>query len=76
MEYASYSSSIKGAPLIPEDIKTLHGNRRMPRGRKRAAYMRLLTGLVVLGAYVTLGPQYNHERMLDSKFAHNSLWYR
>ncbi|KZW04179.1 MBOAT-domain-containing protein [Exidia glandulosa HHB12029] len=75
-EYAAYSAAVKGSPLIPEEVKAIHGNRRMPRGRKRAAYRQMLLGLGSLGAFVVMNPLYSAELLLDPWFARQPLWYR
>ncbi|KAH7105600.1 endoplasmic reticulum protein [Auriculariales sp. MPI-PUGE-AT-0066] len=76
IEYAAYTSAILGAPLIPEEFKHIHGVRRMPRGRKGAAYRRLALGLGFLVAFVVIGPLYNYDLMLAPSIAQQSLWYR
>lgn len=75
-EYAAYAAAVKGSPLIPAEVKAIHGNRRMPRGRKRAAYRQLLVGLLFLGAFMVMRPLYNAELLLDPWVTRQPLWYR
>ncbi|KAH6896401.1 endoplasmic reticulum protein [Coprinopsis sp. MPI-PUGE-AT-0042] len=42
----------------------------------RAAYTRLVKGLVFLGAFVALNPTFNYLRATTDEFASNPLWYR
>ena len=55
--------------------KTLK-NMRVPSGRKRAAYTKLLTGLSFLGAFVVLGPKFNYGILLQPWFKAKPLLYR
>ncbi|KAH6888373.1 endoplasmic reticulum protein [Coprinopsis sp. MPI-PUGE-AT-0042] len=51
-------------------------NETLPAYRKRAAYTRLVKGLVFLGAFVALNPTFNYLRATTDEFASNPLWYR
>lgn len=55
--------------------KTAPG-RKLPAYRKRAAYTRLVKGLVFLGAFVALNPTFNYVRATTQDFASHALWYR
>jgi hypothetical protein len=48
----------------------------MPTGRKRVAYMKMITGLAWLGAFVTLFGKYNFSVALQPWYASMPLWYR
>lgn len=50
--------------------------RLVPRGRKRVAYRKMLTGLVYLGLFVVLGGQYNYSIAVVDSFTERSLFYR
>ena len=84
IDYASYKS------LIDESIynKTPtpstpggHGNgrkagRKVPSGRKRVAYRKMIIGLGFLGLFVSLGGTYNYSVTLQSWFASRSIFYK
>jgi lysophospholipid acyltransferase len=50
--------------------------RRIPRGRKRVAYRKLLTGLAFLGLYVVFGGTYNFAATLTSEFEKMHWFHR
>lgn len=50
--------------------------RLVPRGRKRVAYRKMVTGLVFLGLFVVFGGQYNYGNTIKDWFADYNLFYR
>ena len=50
--------------------------RRLPSGRKRTAYTKMLMGLIYLGLFVVLGGTYNFAAALLPSFAKKSLLTR
>jgi lysophospholipid acyltransferase len=52
---------------------TIKAGRTVPAGRKRAAYTKMIMGLVFLGIFVVLGPTYNFTIALTPEFAKKSL---
>lgn len=78
LDFASYSSLIdetlfttrKGKEKVPTQ------GRRIPKGRKRVAYRKMVEGLGFLGLYVTLIGRFNFEVTLADWFETKSLLYR
>lgn len=50
--------------------------RLVPRGRKRVAYRKMVTGLIYLGLFVVLGGQYNYGMATQDWFVTKPLLYR
>lgn len=50
--------------------------RRLPPGRKRAAYTKMFLGLAYLGAFVLYGGKYNYQVALKPEFMNYSVWMR
>ena len=50
--------------------------RRLPPGRKRAAYTKMFFGLVYLGAFVLYSGKYNYQVALNPEFMKHSLLMR
>jgi lysophospholipid acyltransferase len=56
------------------DLKQVKGDtRKIPSGRKRVAYTKMLSGLCYLGIYVVFGSKYNFCAMLEPWFAELSF---
>ena len=55
---------------------TLQAGRRLPPGRKRAAYTKMVMGLIYLGTFVLLGGKYNYSISLTDEFARMPLLKR
>ena len=78
LDFASYMS------LIDETIYKANGSknetekkgRLVPKGRKRVAYRKLITGLVFLGLFVTQNGKFNFSVSLQDQFIKESLLYR
>lgn len=70
--------------LIDETIYKANGSknetekkgRLVPKGRKRVAYRKLITGLVFLGLFVTQNGKFNFSVSLQDQFIKESLLYR
>jgi lysophospholipid acyltransferase len=50
--------------------------RKLPRGRKRVAYMRMFMGLLYLGLFVVFGAKHNFSAALESWFAQKNVLVR
>ena len=50
--------------------------RLVPRGRKRVAYRKMLTGLVFLGLFVSFAGEWNFSVTMQDWFSKKSLLYR
>ncbi|PAV20812.1 MBOAT-domain-containing [Pyrrhoderma noxium] len=78
LDFASYMS------LIDETIYKANGSknetekkgRLVPKGRKRVAYRKLITGLIFLGLFVTQNGKFNFSVSLQDQFIKESLLYR
>ncbi|KAF8556286.1 hypothetical protein OG21DRAFT_675931 [Imleria badia] len=68
LDYASYTSLVDGS-LFKSVECTKPMRRAIPDGRKRAAYRKMLKGLVFLGLFVVLDPFYNFATALTPWFA-------
>ena len=55
---------------------TIRKGRRLPPGRKRAAYSRMVMGLIYLGAFVVFGGTWNYSISLKDWFVQMPLWKR
>jgi lysophospholipid acyltransferase len=68
IEYNYYDQLVTGK-LFPTKI----GGKRVPQGRKRVAYQRLLTGLLFLGAFATFGGKLDYYRIMEPAFSQKSF---
>jgi lysophospholipid acyltransferase len=50
--------------------------RKVPKGRKRVAYRKMILGLLFLGLFVTLGGSFNYGVAIQPWFAARSILYR
>ncbi|TFK43038.1 MBOAT, membrane-bound O-acyltransferase family-domain-containing protein [Crucibulum laeve] len=75
LDFAEYRELIAESAFQDEAVKAKL-TRRLPAGRKRAAYTRMVLGLLYLGAFVVLGGKYNYAAALTPEFAKKSLLYR
>lgn len=74
LDFAEYTDLINETMFKDPSIKSRHNSGRMlPPGRKRAAYMKMLMGLVYLGAFVVLGGTYNYSMALKPEFGKMSF---
>lgn len=62
--------------LYPTCITNFWAGSRIPTGRKRVAYRKMLEGLVWLGLFVTFSGQFNFGVALQPWFLTKALWYR
>ncbi|KAG6369245.1 hypothetical protein JVT61DRAFT_15551 [Boletus reticuloceps] len=74
LDYVSYASSINGT--LFESVGSTKLMQRVPHGRKRAAYRKMLNGLVYLGVFVVLFPSCNCKTALTPWFAKKNLLHR
>ncbi|QRV87504.1 endoplasmic reticulum membrane protein [Ceratobasidium sp. AG-Ba] len=51
-------------------------NTKVPSGRNRAAYTKLLQGLVFLLLFSLFGPKFTHAQTLEPQWAAKPFWYR
>ncbi|KAI0092435.1 MBOAT, membrane-bound O-acyltransferase family-domain-containing protein [Irpex rosettiformis] len=83
LEFANYRALIDGSvfKIIEKESEarraavTIPG-RLVPRGRKRVAYRKMVTGLVYLGLFVFFGGQYNYSIAIQDWFPSKSILYR
>ena len=68
------------ADVVNETLFTPHAkegrSRKIPKGRKRVAYRRMVLGLAFLGAYVVLSSKFNYGVTITPWFEGQKLWYR
>lgn len=83
MEYANYRDLIDGSvfKVIEKESEARRAavtvpGRIVPRGRKRVAYRKMVTGLLYLGLFVFFGGQYNFAVAIQDWFPTKSLLYR
>ncbi|KAG2014127.1 endoplasmic reticulum protein [Coprinopsis cinerea AmutBmut pab1-1] len=77
LDYAEYMDLVNEAMFKDEKIKPkIKPGRRLPSYRKRAAYTRLVMGLVYLGVFVVFGPKFYYAKGATEEFAQQSLLRR
>ncbi|KAF9563341.1 endoplasmic reticulum protein [Agrocybe pediades] len=77
LDYTEYMDLINETMFKDANVKaTIKSGRRLPPGRKRAAYTKMFMGLFYLAAFVLLGGQYNFGVALNAKFMQMPLWKR
>lgn len=77
LDYPEYLELINETMFQHAHVKaTVKAGRTLPPGRKRAAYTKMVMGLIYLGAFVVLGPTYNFNVALKPEFAKYSLLQR
>ncbi|KAH7343969.1 MBOAT, membrane-bound O-acyltransferase family-domain-containing protein [Rhizoctonia solani] len=54
----------------------LRAQRRVPAGRKRAAYLKFAQGLVFLLLFTLFNPQFNYAMSVDYQWSVKPFWYR
>lgn len=74
LEYNDYLDVITERLFVPHAGK--ENSRKIPKGRKRVAYLRMLKGLAFLGIYVVFGAKYNYTVLLTPWFEKQTLLYR
>jgi hypothetical protein len=77
LDFSEYMEVINETMFQHAHVKaTLKAGRTVPRGRKRAAYSKMIMGLLFLGVFVVLGPKYSYKYALKPEFARKSLLHR
>lgn len=77
LDFAEYMDLINETVFQAEHVKSkTKAGRRLPSGRKRTAYTKMLMGLIYLGLFVVLGGTYNFAAALTPSFAKKSLLTR
>lgn len=79
LEFANYQALVDGTTFkasSPEASKEAGSKRVIPKGRKRVAYRKMITGLVSLYLFVTYGPRFNYSVAVQPWYAEQPLWYR
>ena len=77
LDFPEYMELINETMFQHAHVKaTLKAGHRLPPGRKRAAYTKMIMGLIYLGAFVVLGGKYNYSISLTDEFAKMSLLKR
>lgn len=77
LEFASYASLIDESLFSSKGKKEAKSSgRRIPSGRKRVAYRKMLIGLAFLGMYVTQIGTFNFAVSLQDWFLQKGLLYR
>ena len=75
-EYATYASLIDGSLFESVKANGLARVRRVPHGRKRVAYTRMVTGFACLGLFVVLGGKYSYQSVLTDSWSRKSFLNR
>ncbi|KAF5337018.1 hypothetical protein D9611_002943 [Ephemerocybe angulata] len=77
LDFAEYMDLVNETMFLHPDVRPkIKPGRTVPSHRKRAAYTRMLLGLIYLGVFVVLGPTYNYAAALTPSFASRSLLNR
>ncbi|PPR01662.1 hypothetical protein CVT26_013103 [Gymnopilus dilepis] len=77
LDYMEYMDLINETMFQHAHVKaTIRKGRRLPPGRKRAAYSRMVMGLIYLGAFVVFGGTWNYSISLKDWFVQMPLWKR
>lgn len=77
LDFAEYMEVINETMFQHAHVKaTFKAGRTVPPGRKRAAYTKMILGLLLLGIFVFFGPTYNFNAILKPEFAKQSLLHR
>ncbi|KAF8307238.1 MBOAT-domain-containing protein [Clavulina sp. PMI_390] len=78
VEYTYYEQLVTGK-LFASVTAASEGSgkvKRVPEGRKRVAYTKMLLGLFFLGVYAASGGNYEYERLLEPEFRQLSAFSR
>lgn len=74
MDYAEYMDVVNETMFNHPDVRPkIKPGRTMPSYRKRAAYTRMLLGLIYLGVFVVFGPKFYFGAGLKPEFRKMSL---
>ncbi|KAG8958087.1 lysophospholipid acyltransferase [Tulasnella sp. 419] len=59
-----------------DNAKTRKSRKRVPKGRKRVAYQKMIWGLVNFGLFAVFGSTYNYLHILEDWWPRTPFWYR
>ena len=77
LDFQEYTNLINEAPFQHAQVKApISTGRRLPPGRKRAAFTKLFMGIFFLGVFTLYGKKYNFSVALNPDFAKKSLLQR
>ncbi|OCH95961.1 MBOAT-domain-containing protein [Obba rivulosa] len=79
LEFADYMSLVEATQFKALEQTNGDANgkrRRIPKGRKRVAYVKMVKGLVYLGLFVTCIGSFNYGVAIQDWFAEKNFWYR
>jgi lysophospholipid acyltransferase len=77
VEYVYYEQLVSGQLFVSNPNSGVKGERkRVPEGRKRVAYTKLLLALVFLGFYAVAGPSMDYTRILEPAYLEKSFFSR
>jgi lysophospholipid acyltransferase len=77
VEYVYYEQLVSGALFAPNPNAIVKSERkRVPEGRKRVAYTKLLLALFFLGLYAVGGSNLDYDRVLEPAFMEKSFFGR
>ncbi|TEB29423.1 endoplasmic reticulum protein [Coprinellus micaceus] len=77
LDFAEYMDVVNETMFTHPDVRPkIKPGRKTPSYRKRAAYTRMLLGLVYLGIFVVLGPTFNFAAGLKPEFLQKNLLTR
>ncbi|KAJ3495292.1 hypothetical protein NLJ89_g10651 [Agrocybe chaxingu] len=77
LDFSEYMELINETMFQHAHVKaSVKKGKRLPPGRKRAAYTKMFLGLVYLGLFVLYGPTYNFSVASDPEFMKKSLFER
>ncbi|KAG9015485.1 lysophospholipid acyltransferase [Tulasnella sp. JGI-2019a] len=74
LTYADYMALINETAF--EKFRTEDKQSRIPSGRRRVAFQKLIFGLAGIGFYAVYGGKFGYEVMLKEGWAQNPIWYR
>ncbi|KAG6833590.1 hypothetical protein H0H87_004217 [Tephrocybe sp. NHM501043] len=77
LDFQEYRSLVNETVFNDDKVKEkAKGGRKLPSGRKRIAYGKMVMGLIYLGIYVVLGGQNNFSTALTPWFMEHNLFVR
>ncbi|KAG6813196.1 hypothetical protein H0H92_013316 [Tricholoma furcatifolium] len=77
LDFQEYRSLVNETVFHDDKVKEkTKGGRKLPSGRKRVAYGKMVLGLVFLGIFVVLGGQNNFSTALTPKFMEHNIFVR
>ncbi|TCD66824.1 lysophospholipid acyltransferase [Steccherinum ochraceum] len=76
LEFADYMSLVEGTVFKSVKAEDMKNSGLVPKGRKRVAYRKLITGLAFLGTFVVFGGSYNYGNATKDWFTEYNILYR